>query len=61
MDRLVSPQNLHVEVLTASVLTGPLRGIWDGACEIRGWGPHHGIRVLISRDTRELALFFSAR
>ena len=36
-------------------------GIWDGACEIQGWGPHHGIRVLMSRDTRELALFLSAK
>ena len=36
-------------------------GIWDEACEIRGWGPHHGIRVLMSRDTRELALFLSAK
>ena len=33
-------------------------GIWDGACEIQGWGPHHGIRVLMSRDTRELALCY---
>ena len=27
--------------------------IWDGACEIRGWGPHHGIRVLMSEQRHQ--------